>query len=44
MKKNLMMLTSSVLILFATFGSATLIASPEKDVLETYSNIAEATY
>ena len=44
MKKNLMMLTSSVFILFATFGSATLIASPEKDVLETYSNIAEATY
>ena len=44
MKKNLMRLTSSVLILFVTFGSTLLIASPEKEVLETYSNIAEATY
>ena len=44
MKKKLMSLTSSVLILFATFGSTILIASPEKEVLETYSNIAEATY
>ncbi len=39
-----MRLTSSVLILFVTFGSTILIASPEKEVLETYSNIAEATY
>ena len=44
MKNKLMSLTSSVLILFATFGSTILIASPEKEVLKTYSNIAEATY
>jgi len=44
MKKKLMSLTSTILIFFVTFGSTVLIASPEKEVLETYSNIAEATY
>ena len=44
MKKKLMRLTSTVLIFFVTFGSTILTASPEKEVLETYSNIAEATY
>ncbi len=44
MKKKLMSLTSTILIFFVTYGSTVLIASPEKEVLETYSNIAEATY
>ena len=44
MKKKLMSLTSTILIFFVTFGSTVLIASPEKEILETYSNIAEATY
>ena len=44
MKKKLMSLTSTILIFFVTFGSTVLIASPEKEVLESYSNIAEATY